>query len=96
MPSANREIKAEKNFRKASGFFAFLNFSKNFLLLRNIDNRALYFRSSYLRGSIKKVFIKNFSKFTGKHLCQNLFFKKVTDLSSNFVKIKTPTQMFSF
>ena len=24
--------------------------------------------------SVKKVFLKNFVKFTGKHLCQSLFF----------------------
>ena len=30
--------------------------------------------------SVKKVFFKNFAKFTGKHLCQSLFFDKVTCL----------------
>ena len=29
----------------------------------------------------KKVGLINFTKFTGKHLCQNLFFSKVADLS---------------
>ena len=28
----------------------------------------------------KKVGLINFTKFTGKHLCQNLFFSKVADL----------------
>ena len=28
----------------------------------------------------KKVVLKNFAKFTGKHLCQSLFFNKVADL----------------
>ena len=29
------------------------------------------------RCSVKKVFLKIFAKFTGKHLCQSLFFNKV-------------------
>ena len=37
------------------------------------------------RCSVKKVFckkgvLKNFTKFTGKHLCQGLFFNKVAGL----------------
>ena len=28
----------------------------------------------------KKCALKNFAKFTGKHLCQSLFFNKVTGL----------------
>ena len=28
----------------------------------------------------EKGFLRNFTKFTGKHLCQNLFFNKVADL----------------
>ena len=29
----------------------------------------------------KNGVLKNFAKLTGKHLCQNLFFKKVADFS---------------
>ena len=32
------------------------------------------------RGVLKKGALKNFTKFTGKHLYQSLFFNKVTDL----------------
>ena len=38
-------------------------------------------RSSHQRCSIKKVVLGNFTKFTGKHLCQSLFFNKVAGLS---------------
>ena len=38
------------------------------------------FRSSHQRCSIKKIVLKNFTKFTGKHLCQSIFFNKVADL----------------
>ena len=32
----------------------------------------------------KKWFLRNFSKFTGKHLCQSLFFNKVAGVSLKF------------
>ena len=35
-------------------------------------------RSSHRRCSVRKGILKNFAKFTGKHLCQSLFFNKVT------------------
>ena len=34
-------------------------------------------KSRYQRFSVRKVFLRNFTKFTGKHLCQSLFFNKV-------------------
>ena len=36
------------------------------------------FRSSQQRCSMKKDVLRNFAKFTGKHLCQSLFIKKET------------------
>ena len=38
------------------------------------------FRSGHRRCSMKKVALKNFTKFPGKQLCQNLFFNKVRSL----------------
>ena len=40
------------------------------------------FRSSHQRCSVKKGVLRNYTKFTGKHLCQGLFFSKVTGLRS--------------
>ena len=40
----------------------------------------IYLRSSHQRCSMKKGVLKNFTKFTGKHLCQSLFFNKVAGL----------------
>ena len=37
-------------------------------------------RSSHPRCSVKKGVLRNFAKFTGKHLCQSLFFNKVSGL----------------
>ena len=38
------------------------------------------FRSSHRRFYIKKGVLRNFAKFTGKHLCQRHFLNKVADL----------------
>ena len=37
-------------------------------------------RSSHRRCSVKKGVLRNFAKFTGKHLCQSLFFNKAAGL----------------
>ena len=57
-------------------------------------------RSSHRRCSLKKAVLRNFTKFTGKHLCQSFFFKKETlaqvfpcefcDISNNTFLHKTP------
>ena len=39
-------------------------------------------RSSHKKCSKKKGVLRNFTKFTGKHLCQSLFFNKVAGLRS--------------
>ena len=55
-------------------------------------------RSSHQRFSVKKDVLRNFSKFTEKHLCQSLFFNKVAGLrleASNFIKKETLAQVFS-
>ena len=54
-------------------------------LLHNIMIHKYYFlelvRSSHWRCSVKKGVLRNFPKFTRKHLCQILSFNKVTGLS---------------
>ena len=37
-------------------------------------------RSSHQKCSMKKGVLRNFTKFTGKHLCRSLFFNKVAGL----------------
>ena len=61
------------------------------------SGRAQNYRNSHMRSSIKKVVLRNFSKFTGKHLCQSLFLNKVAGLrpkACNFIKKETPAQVF--
>ena len=53
-----------------------------------------------LRNTRSKVFckkgvLKNLAKFTGKHLCQSLFFNKVTGCETyNFIKKEDLAQVF--
>ena len=63
-----------------------------FKTFRDIRNN----RSSHQRCSMKKGIVKNFTTFTGKHLCQSLFFNKVTGLRlATLLKKETLTQVFS-
>ena len=55
-----------KNTRKTFGF----------LVLRGICNKPLE-RNGLSSLICKKGVLENFTKFTGKHLCQSLFFNKV-------------------
>ena len=52
-------------------------------------------RSSRPLVFCKKGVLRNFTKFTGKHLCQSLFFNKVAGLVCNFIKKETLAQVFS-
>ena len=52
-------------------------------------------RGSRRRCCIKKGLLKNFSKFTEKHLCQSLFFNKDAGAADNFIKKETLAQVFS-
>ena len=46
--------------------------------------RLTYFRSSRPEVFCKKGVLRNFTKFTGKHLCQSLFFNKRETLAQVF------------
>ena len=55
----------------------------------------LYHQKQPLDVFCKKVVLKNFVQFTGKHLYQSLFFNKVACVASNFIKKETRSQVFS-
>ena len=46
------------------------------ILIRNTQQPEAVAQRCY----VKKGFLRNFAKFTGKHLCQRLFFNKVPGL----------------
>ena len=57
-------------------------FTEHFLMAASIPTLCIAGRCSILRSSrpeefCKKGVLRNFAKFTGKHLCQGLFFNKV-------------------
>ena len=65
------------------------------------DGTVNYFckrlRSSHRRSSVRKGVLRNFAKFTAKHLCQSLFFNKLQAwhwcFPVNFAKfLRTPFQ----
>ena len=47
-------------------------------------------RSSHRRCSVEKGVLKSFTKFTGKHLCQSLFFNKIAALRPATLLKKSP------
>ena len=51
------------------------------------------YRSSRPQVFCEKGVLRNFTKFTGKHLCQSLFLNKVA--ACNFIKKETLAQVFS-
>ena len=51
-----------------------------YFLLESTTEKLTNNRSSRQRCSIKIVVLKNFAKFTGKHLCHSLFFNIVAGL----------------
>ena len=52
-------------------------------------------RRSHRRCSVRKGVLRNFAKFTGKQICQSLFFSKVADLRPAALLKKRLAQMFS-
>ena len=53
------------------------------------------YRTSHRRCSIKKGVLKNFTKFTGRLLCQSLFFNQVAGLRpATLLKKDAPAQVF--
>ena len=57
-----------------------------------LDFRKKKYRSSHQEVFCEKGVLRNFAKFTGKHLCQSLFFNKA---ALNFIKKETLAQVFS-
>ena len=57
------------------------------VILIYFENQSDYehrFRSSRPEVFCRKGVLKNFAKFTGKHLCQSLFFNEVTGFNQQF------------
>ena len=58
-------------------FFFFVYFQKNIFENPHLSNYiSMTVRSSHRRCSVRKTVLRNFAKFTGKHLCQSLWQRK--------------------
>ena len=68
---------------------------KNFLCLELESSISRNIRSSHQTCFIKEGVDKISVNFTGKHLCQSLFFSKGAGLACNFIKTQTLVQAFS-
>ena len=66
------------------------NINERLVLKKMLNILLICSRSSHLRCSVRKGVVRNFAKFTGKHLCQSLFFNKIS-----FIKKVTLTQVCS-
>ena len=64
--------------------------------MSNICDGAILrkYRSSRRRCFVRKGVLRNFAKFTGKHMCQSLFYNKVADLRPATIKKDTLAQVF--
>ena len=78
---------ASKRDRVSRGLFDTPNFYLSHFLILPFSQQHWSVRSSHQRCSIEKSALKNFAKFTGKYLCQSLFFNKVAGLKpATFLK----------
>ena len=79
----NKKITAVKDFKAAQPMRGLILDQCN-EKIKFITNLCCPFSTNYRRShqrcSMKKSFLRNFTKFTGKHLCQSLFFNKIAAL----------------
>ena len=59
-----------------------------------VKEASIIYRSFFPELFCKKGVLKNYAKFTGKHLCQSLFFKKVGGLMPSTLSKKRLWQLF--
>ena len=59
-------------------------------------HHSYYSEAVVRRRSIKRGVLRNFAEFTGKHLCQSLFFNKVVGIRPASLLRKTRAEVFSY
>ena len=60
-----------------------INSNDKFIFMMKLRNFYLSIINSHRRCSVRKGILRNFSKFTGKLLCQSLFFNNVARTPKN-------------
>ena len=82
---------AYSGFQQTSKMGNFATIRRSILdVYRSLDTLL---RSSQRRCSVKKGVFRNFAKFTGKNLCQSLFFNKVAGLMMTLSKERRTTKL---
>ena len=74
-------------FYSVNRILCFLNLSKvldGVIMTLFLDSKVAVYRGIHRRYSVKKGVLRNFAKFTGKHLCQILFSDKKETLAQVF------------
>ena len=78
---SNVKMLMQKQFLKQIGIGPNISQHLNMSICESCLNKhtllPMIERSSHRKCSVKKGFLRNFIKFTRKHLCQSLFFNKV-------------------
>ena len=76
-------------FVKITNIFSKKNFFFQLSFATNEQRRLCKgsFKSSHRRCSVRKGVLGNFAKFTGKHMCQNLYFNKVAGLRQALAQV---------
>ena len=82
-----------ENYCFCSSFYSQIFFVSLIMVVRKL---IFIFRSSHRRRSVKKSVLKNFTKFTRKHLCQSLFFNKVALLKTRLWHRCFPVNLVKF
>ena len=67
-----------------TNFFSLLGRYQLYIIAKRKANNCFKTEAVIQRFSGKKGILKNFEKFTGKPLCQSLFFDKAADLTNTF------------
>ena len=65
------------------------------LIFFQIFTESNLYGSSHLKCSVRKGVLRSFAKFTGKHLCQTLFWQSCRPDACNFIKKETLAPVFT-
>ena len=73
-------FKKESTVAGGQALIRYNNIKQFINFLRHWKSICEYAQAVVWMCSVKKVFYENFAEFTGKYLCQSLFFNKIASL----------------
>ena len=84
MVMSQTEVSVEWLFNEIKTYFKFVS----------LKSKVRIGRSSHRRCSVRKGVLRNFGKFTGKHLCQSLSFNKVAGLACFWIGLSAAGNIY--